>query len=233
MYHRQRVCAQDELAAEQPRQTCILWCGADWVAHVGVNVEVRARRGQLRAHCHSDPAVGRLVSYRLCSGSLDIENDPVVKPDRGDLTNCCAGCLSVVLKCLGLKVDVARRSALVESGEQGPALQHKPIGEPRSGQPSEERLQDIELQQLVDGALFLPCELPQVEVGGGQRRRLESERSQEDFECLADRLLRASELLGDLDKLRGACARLTQPSPQRFPCDVAALEMAGADDVDK
>jgi hypothetical protein len=56
-----------------------------------------------------------------------------------------ADCLRIVLERLGLQVDVACWSALVESGQQDPALQHEPIGESRARQSDEERLQDVEL----------------------------------------------------------------------------------------
>lgn len=164
VHHLQGVSAQDDLAAEQPRQAHIPRCGADRVAHVRVNMEVRARCRQLCRHRHSNAAIDRLVSYRFGGRGLNVEDDPVVECDRGDLARRRAGRPRVVLECLCLQVDVACWSALVEGRQQDSALQHEPLGESRARQPGEERLQDVELQQLVDGALALARELTQVEV---------------------------------------------------------------------
>ncbi|HVA58968.1 MAG TPA: hypothetical protein VNG13_00305 [Mycobacteriales bacterium] len=58
----------------------------------------------------------------------------------------------VVVEGLGLEIDVAGRTALAEGGQEHAALQDQVFGEARPGQASEEGLQDVELQQLVDWA---------------------------------------------------------------------------------
>lgn len=62
-----------------------------------------------------------------------------------------------------MQIDVAGRSTLPESGQQNPALEHKLLGEPRVGEPVEKRLQDVQMQQLINRPLALPSQLAQIE----------------------------------------------------------------------
>lgn len=80
-----------------------------------------------------------------------VEHDSVVQISAGDLTDRAADDVHIVVEGLGLQVHVSRRTTLVESGEQDAALQHKPISATGLGQPGQEALQDVELEQLVHG----------------------------------------------------------------------------------
>lgn len=70
----------------------------------------------------------------------------------------CSWCWSVG-RCRG----VGRRSP--ECGQQHAALEHEPLGEGCLGQPGEEALQDVKLDQLVDRAPVLAGLPAQVEIG--------------------------------------------------------------------
>ena len=74
----------------------------------------------------------------------------------------------------GLQVDVAGRAAFPKCGQQHAALEHEPLGEGCLGQPGEEALQDVKLDQLIDRAPILPGLPAQIEIGlsgdGGARR---------------------------------------------------------------
>jgi hypothetical protein len=65
----------------------------------------------------------------------------------------------------GLRIDVAGRAALPERGQQHAALEHEPLGEGCLGQPGEEALQDVELDQFVDRAPVLAGLPAQAQVG--------------------------------------------------------------------
>ena len=66
---------------------------------------------------------------------------------------------------LGLQVDIAGRAAFAECSQEHSAFQDELVSETGLGQASEERLEDVELQEFVDRAAIAASLGPQVEVG--------------------------------------------------------------------
>jgi hypothetical protein len=112
-----------------------------------------------------------LLSYLLRGCHLDLKHDSVIDCYGGDLACHREGSIHVALESLSLQIDVAGRSTLPESGPQNPALQHKLLGEPRTGEPVEKRLQDLQMQQLINRPLALPSHRAQIEVDTPRSRR--------------------------------------------------------------
>ena len=120
---------------------------------------------------------------------------------------------------LGPQVDIAGGAASTEGGQEHPAFQDELVGEPGLGQASEK------------GDRRGPW------AAGRGRPDLpwwpEKEQSQEDLQGLAQRGLGLGKLTCELDQLGRAPAWAIEPAPQRLPGDLAAFEVAEADDVDE
>jgi hypothetical protein len=65
---------------------------------------------------------------------------------------------------MGLKVDIPGRAAFAEGGQKHSAFQDELVSVTRIGQACEERLEDVELQQLVDRPATIAGLDPKVEV---------------------------------------------------------------------
>jgi hypothetical protein len=184
VHHHEGIAAEDNIAAEEPRQVHFLRGWSDRVADVDVDMEVQAGSRQIGPQRHAHAAVGVLIADHRGRRAIDVEDDTIVELVSGDLTDSFPDVLCVVVERQGLQVDVSGRSALAECAEEYAAFQNELIGKSRLSEASKEAFQGVQLQELVDRAAVASGLVPEIEVcatglacpGGSRHSRTSSAR---------------------------------------------------------
>ena len=112
----------------------------------------------------ADTSVVGVFAYRRDRDARGIKADAVLHRYHEDLADHCAESVLVACQAACEHVGVARHAANVQYSEQHPALEHEPLGERRRGEPSQEALVDVELEQLLGVAPLRARELLQIKI---------------------------------------------------------------------
>lgn len=150
-----------------------LWFGPERIANVEVDVEPDPSSGQSARYLGSGPGVDVIFTDRFdCCGSL-IELEAVVEFDGEDFVGDRSKRGEISVDVGSCEVDVSSGPAGVEGGQENPAFENQIVGMLRGGEPTEETLEGIELEQLIGGTPKVSGELAEIKVGdaGGAGRQ--------------------------------------------------------------